>query len=131
MNIKQLLTHDYDLWQLIHEFKRFLRLHIEVEWVKSHQSLDIEQDIPGVLLNHDADHLATLHYSNPAPIPHRCFYFILASSNRRQCSLIPWYIEMLPVIGYQLLRALKYTIVSQRYCEKCRFFFCPVSASRY
>jgi hypothetical protein len=71
MNIKQLLTHDYDLWQLIHEFKRFLCLPIEVEWVKSHQSLDIDNEIPGVLLNHDADHLATLHYSIQAPIPQR------------------------------------------------------------
>jgi hypothetical protein len=74
MNIKQLLTHDFDLWVLLHKFKQYLCLPIEVEWLKSHQDLDESQDIPGVLLNHEADNLATKQYSCPAPIPTRSFY---------------------------------------------------------
>jgi hypothetical protein len=74
MNIKQLLTHDFDLWVLLHKFKQYLRLPIKVEWLKSHQDLDESQDIPGVLLNHEADNLATKQYSYPAPIPTQSFY---------------------------------------------------------
>jgi hypothetical protein len=75
-NVGQYLTHDYDLWMVMSNLQQNMRLKIEFEWVRGHQSIDMgNEQLMALLLNTEVDWLATLQYDKGQEIP-QCGSFI-------------------------------------------------------
>jgi hypothetical protein len=76
MNVKEYLTHDFDLWEVMSELQDHLKLTVHFEWIKSHQtSTGEELSADAIRLNTEVDALATDVYKLKKKPPHRGFYF--------------------------------------------------------
>jgi hypothetical protein len=111
MNIKEYLTHDYDLWCVLSNLQINLKTTVHFEWIKGHQSLtDEEPSKDSIQINNDVDKLASDMYKFNLPSPHRgvfhsgivCFHqngfhiqdiFKAVSSHESDKDLIDYYIS--------------------------------------
>jgi ribonuclease HI len=77
-NAKQYLVHDYDLWMVTSSLLRSIHLSVDFEWVKGHQTLDVNnEDILPILLNTEVDKLATEQYKRADTLKHRGLFCTL------------------------------------------------------
>jgi hypothetical protein len=72
LNIRQYLTHDFDLWMVLSHLQKHMALRVEFEWIKGHQTPtdDMDKNV-GILLNIDVDNLATAQYAKHTISPQR------------------------------------------------------------
>jgi hypothetical protein len=71
-NVQQYLVHDYDLWLLTSHLLSSIKLHVEFELVRGHQTADDHnENIMATLLNIKVDKMATEQYNKCKSIPHR------------------------------------------------------------